>query len=169
MPFAVTHVLITIIVIELIRDYLIKDKKNFPLYLVLIGGIVGLLPDIDYFLYWVIYAQFQIPILSVHRLFTHSVVWPAVFLIVTYWAYFKKNKKLLYWLLVIVIGLVLHIVLDSITGYAAMLAPFSYTLVGLNLLPDTEIGRSITLAIDAIILLAWLVYIEWRHKISQFI
>jgi len=169
MPFAVTHVLITIIVVELIRDYLIKDKKNFPLYLVLIGGIVGLVPDIDLFLYWVLYIQFQIPLLSVHRVFTHSVIWPAIFLIGAYFAYFKRNKKITYLFLVIVIGLVIHVILDSITGYTFPLAPFTYKQFGLDLLPNTDISRSITMAIDAVILLAWLVYIEWRHRISRFI
>tara|TARA_Y100000034_G_scaffold125404_1_gene174896 strand:- start:851 stop:994 length:144 start_codon:yes stop_codon:yes gene_type:complete len=43
MPYAVTHVLVAIIVAELLRDY----WKKFNLHYVLIAGIGGLLPDID--------------------------------------------------------------------------------------------------------------------------
>ena len=47
MPYAVTHVLVAIILAEIIRDYIVKDKKKFPLHYILIAGIAGLLPDVD--------------------------------------------------------------------------------------------------------------------------
>ena len=47
MPFAATHVLLTIIVIDPYRDYICKNKSLFSLHTVLIGGIAGLLPDIE--------------------------------------------------------------------------------------------------------------------------
>ena len=169
MPFAVTHVLITIIIIELIRDYFIKDKEKFPLNLVLIGGIAGLLPDIDYFLYWFLNLKGVVAMDSVHRLLTHSLLFPAILIIIGYFTYFKNNKKATYWIMTIAIALVIHTILDAITGQTAMLAPFTYHMMGFNLLPDTEMGRSITLAIDTVILIGWLIYMEARHKLSQFI
>ena len=47
MPQSVTHVLISIILLSLFRDYCVKNKKTFPLHYVLIGGLAGLLPDLD--------------------------------------------------------------------------------------------------------------------------
>ena len=52
MPQAVVHVLFAIIALDLVRDYLIKDKKKFPLHYVFIGGVAGLLPDIDIPVFW---------------------------------------------------------------------------------------------------------------------
>ncbi|MBU0471975.1 MAG: metal-dependent hydrolase [Nanoarchaeota archaeon] len=169
MPFAVTHVLTAIIVIEFLREYLLKDKKNFPHYFIIIGGIASLLPDIDIILYYILYAFFKIPQEAIHRMLTHSLIWPAFFLIGAYYAYIKKNKKQLNLLIVITIGITLHIILDMITGYVVPLAPFSQQMFGLNLLPDSQIGRSITLGIDAIILIAWLIHEEVKHQISKFV
>ncbi len=47
MPFAVTHVLLTIILVGLYRDYVTKHQKYFTLHTVFIAGFSGLLPDID--------------------------------------------------------------------------------------------------------------------------
>ena len=52
MALAVTHVLLTIIVLDLLRHY-VFDKKKFPRYLVVIGGIAGLVPDIDILFNWI--------------------------------------------------------------------------------------------------------------------
>jgi hypothetical protein len=41
MPFAVTHVLLTIILVDLFRDYVAKHKKYFTLHTILIAGIAG--------------------------------------------------------------------------------------------------------------------------------
>ena len=48
MPLAVTHVIITIIIVDLYRDYVTKHKKYFTLHTVFIAGLGGLLPDIDF-------------------------------------------------------------------------------------------------------------------------
>ena len=47
MPQAAAHILITIILIALIRDFYIRKKKKFPLHYVLIAGLGGILPDLD--------------------------------------------------------------------------------------------------------------------------
>ena len=169
MPFAVTHVLLTIIVVELIRDHFIKDNENFPLYLVLVGGIAGLFPDVDFIVFWFLHAFFNFSLGSVHQMITHSVLWPGAFLVATIGAYISKHKKLTYWLLVIAIGLTMHLILDILCGYIPALAPFFHNEVGFNFLPNTELGRSAALGVDALLLLCWLIYLEWRHKISKFI
>ena len=49
MPQAVTHILVPIILLSIIRDKIVsKNKKaHFPLHYVLIAGLAGGLPDID--------------------------------------------------------------------------------------------------------------------------
>ena len=52
MPYAVTHVIFALVIADVIRDYVVRDKKKFPLHYVLIAGIAGLLPDIDILFDW---------------------------------------------------------------------------------------------------------------------
>ena len=54
MPLAVTHVLLTIIMVDLYRDYITKHKGYFTLHTVFIAGFAGLLPDIDIPLNWIL-------------------------------------------------------------------------------------------------------------------
>jgi len=54
MPQAVVHVLFVIIVLDLFRDHFLKDKRELPLHYIFIGGIAGLLPDIDVLLFWIL-------------------------------------------------------------------------------------------------------------------
>lgn len=55
MPLAVTHVLLTIILVDLFRDYIMKNhKKYLTLHTIMIAGIAGLLPDIDIPLFWLL-------------------------------------------------------------------------------------------------------------------
>ena len=50
MPLAVTHVLLTIIAIDIFRDYIIKKKRLIPLNFLFIGGLAVAL----------IYLSFQV-------------------------------------------------------------------------------------------------------------
>ena len=54
MPFAVTHVISSIILVDLYRDYVANHKKYFTLHTVFIAGLAGLLPDIDLPLNWLL-------------------------------------------------------------------------------------------------------------------
>ena len=48
MPLAVTHVILTIVLVDLFRDYIMKNhKKYITLHTLFIAGVAGLLPDID--------------------------------------------------------------------------------------------------------------------------
>ena len=55
MPLATTHFIATVVLITLFRDFFIKDKKKFPVHYVFIGGLAGLLPDVDIAFYWFYY------------------------------------------------------------------------------------------------------------------
>jgi len=178
MPHAVTHVLIVIILLELFRDYFVKNKKVFPLHYVLIGGIAGLLPDLDVAVYYVLYF-FGFAYNEVHRVFLHNLFVPLIFvaLAVLFWKF--KNKelgehhlKLKNIFLVIAFGAFIHLLLDAIVaGTIVPFYPFSSYSIGLDIIKLAPLAwqESIMPSIDAILLVLWLIHLEIRHKISSFI
>lgn len=178
MPQAVTHVVIALIMGSLFRDYLIKNKKKFPLHYILIFGISALLPDIDVALYWVLY-WFGFSYSLVHRPFTHNLFFPAIFLIFSLITWKWKNKelgkhhlKLHTILLMIFFGIVIHLVLDaSLAGWIMPFYPFSNFAIGMNPISNLPepLNEIFFPSLDATLLVLWIIYIEWKHKISDFI
>ena len=69
MPLAVTHVITSIILVDLYRDYISRHRHYFTLHTVFIAGFAGLLPDIDILLGKVL-GFFGEDIM--HRTFTHT-------------------------------------------------------------------------------------------------
>ena len=181
MPQAVTHVLITMILLSLFRDYYHKyhqDKKRFPLHYVLIGGIAGLLPDIDIAAYYVL-SFFGFGFNEVHRIFSHNIFIPILFLLLGFIFLGFKNKelgkhhlKLSNISFVIAFGFLVHLVLDAIvSGIIVPFYPFSSYKFGfslVNLFPGAW-RNTIIPSIDAILLVLWIIYLEVKHKISNFI
>lgn len=178
MPHAVTHVLIAIIIADIIRDYLVKDNKKFPLHYILIAGIAGLLPDIDVIAYWFLNLSFGTPFEAIHRVYTHTLIIPIIILAagLIIW----KSKRLNINLgsrmslgpvvLVIAFGYFIHIILDFlIIGAVYPLYPLSSLSAGLNLVSYSGIGGGFMAGLDAILLVLWLVHEEIRHKISDYI
>lgn len=166
MPLAVTHVLLTIVAIDIFRDYIIKKKKLIPLNFLFIGGIAGLLPDIDIPLFWLL-TIFK-PIAWFHGTFTHIFLIPLIILIVSLITY-RYNKKAGILLAIITFGYAFHILLDFLF-YGCIMSPFwpfftpNFTGITTYLnIPQLEMG------IDAFILLGWLWHEEIKHKISDFI
>src|SRR4030067_3414559 len=93
MPQAVTHFLIPVILLELFRDFFVKDKKAFPVHYVFIGGLAGLLPDLDIAVYYIL-SFFGFTLEEVHRTFSHNLFVPLIFVILGLLAYGFKNKEL---------------------------------------------------------------------------
>ena len=180
MPQAVTHVLIALIVASLIRDFFIKRKgrRKFPLHYVLIAGIAGLLPDLDVVAYLGL-SYFGIPLSEVHRTFTHTIFLPILFLILAFFTWKWSNRELgkhhmtLHGIfLMIALGSFIHLVLDAgIAGVIMPIYPISSYTIGFSLvsyLSPTLQGLFFP-CLDAALLVLWLVYMEYRHRISDFI
>jgi len=169
MPFAVTHVLLAIILVDLYRDYFAKHKKYFTLHTIFIAGIAGLLPDIDIPLNWLL-GFFGSGI--VHQSITHTPLFAFIFLIPGLVLGYNKNHKTSMYFFVICFGIFVHIFLDYLfIGDSGAGIMFFYPLFnatyGLNLLQN--LSPMFFAGIDAIILLAWLWHEEIKHKISDFI
>tara|TARA_Y100000310_G_scaffold344708_1_gene458939 strand:+ start:2369 stop:2869 length:501 start_codon:yes stop_codon:yes gene_type:complete len=163
MGLAVTHVLLAIILIDIFRKKVIK-KKDFSLWLVLLGGIAGLLPDIDIPLFWLL--QFFIDINNFHQDFTHNLIIPIILLIIGMTTI--KWKNISHTSFVIAAGWTIHILIDVIVDAAPMFYPFTNARFGLYLLDylPQAISSEFLLGIDAIILILWLTY-EWKYKLIR--
>lgn len=181
MAQAVAHFLFSAFLAAIYRDRRIKDKnkKKFPLHYVLFAGLGGLLPDIDIILFFFLYnfgASFE----EIHRTFTHALIFPALLLLLSFAAIPLKNKtlgkhhiKIHNIFLALAFGSLTHIFLDAILiGENIMLFyPLSDFATGLDLvryLPEFLSYNFIPI-LDGILLLLWVVYLEWKHKISDFI
>ena len=180
MPTAVTHILLPILLVALFRDFYIRkrDKRKFPLHYVLLAGLGGILPDIDFVLVW-IYGFLGFSTDGIHRTITHSFIFPLVFLIL-FMALIKikypqlgRHKLTLSKIsLMLFIGIVIHLSLDaSLSGPLSIFYPFLDIGIGSNIfyLLPTSLQGLFFATLDGILLVLWLIYLEVKHKISDFI
>ena len=181
MPQAVTHFIIPALLAAFFRVWYNKrHRPHIPLHYVFFAGLAGLLPDFD------IGVIFILKILGlatdgVHRTFTHSLIFPLIFVVLAIICYFvkynpkwceRKRMKLSTILWIVAFGTFMHIFLDAtIDWYLSPFLPFSNYQFGLNLfarLPSPLNSLAIP-TLDAILFILWLVYLEVKHKISDFI
>jgi membrane-bound metal-dependent hydrolase YbcI (DUF457 family) len=165
MPFAVTHILIPMILVDLIRDHLFKQRKHLlPNKFVLTAGLTGLLPDLD-----VPISYFLKGNLEFHRTITHSIFFPIGFFCLFLFFYFVRHKPFLWkFFLMCFVGFSLHVILDFyIFGTVSLFFPLTGELYGLNIFPIEKMYLVYS-AVDAVLLFLWLVHEELEHKISDF-
>ena len=164
MAYSVTHILLVIVLLDLFRHY-IFGKKKFPRYLLVVGGIAGLLPDIDIPLGW-IYNLFTETTVNLHGNFTHSIFFPLIFLVAAGILHYQKNMKWAKISYVISVGLLMHLILDCMFGgYSTFLWPLA---INTGFCPQWGIS-GYAQSIDAIILVVWLVHEEIHNKIKDYI
>lgn len=167
MPNAVAHILTPIILLNLYRDYI--AKKRFNLKYVMIAGIGGILPDIDVVTYWLLNALSGTALSEVHRTITHTPLAIALLLIAALAAH-KLSRGVSLGILALTFGYATHLILDySLTGTIMLLYPFTTARYGLGLIPATELGSTLIVGIDAILLTTWLVYDFSRKNIKDFV
>lgn len=182
MPQAVTHILVPLLLMSIWRDfYLRKKKRTFPLHYVFIAGIAGVLPDID-IVFSVILKLFRPENWWIHKTFTHSLFFPLVLLILgLVISRFHENIRICHTrshrlkldiiFYMLALGSFIHIILDMILGEAAFLFyPFSLNDFGLSLISLLPFDADLIIPLlDGVLLVIWLVYLELKHKISDFI
>ena len=160
MAYAATHVILTMVLVDLFRDYLSKWK--FSLWYVVIGGIAGLAPDIDIIISWILTGN----LFTYHHGITHTLLIPVLLLVAgaVSWKFWRKGAGLFF--LVCSFGWGFHLVLDIVFwGLANPLWPF--LAGGLMVFPDVDPGWAS--ALDAFVLLAWLLHEQWARKIKDYI
>lgn len=157
MPYAVTHIILTIVLVDLTRDYVLKKKRALSNKFLLLAGLGGILPDIDI-------------LFNSHKTLTHTIWFALIFLIGALAFYKIGNTKFYKGSLMLSVGISIHLLLDGfLSGGLHPLLPFSGVLLSLNLADLTGIGQTGLLGLDAIILLVWLWHEEYKHRISGFI
>ncbi|MDO8467989.1 MAG: metal-dependent hydrolase [Nanoarchaeota archaeon] len=172
---AVTHFLIPAFLVALYRDLFVK--KKFSLHYVFLAGIGGLLPDFDIGVYFIMkILGLDVAYGQVHQVYTHIFLIPLVlfllFLIFSLENFnvivcsIRKHKlKLNYVFLVLGMGWLSHLFLDSVVGPIHPFEPFSSASFGLNY----NFGSLFEATVDGVLFLLWMVYLEFKHKISDFI
>lgn len=174
MPLAVTHVLTSIILVDLYRDYITKAKKLFPLHTIFLAGFFGLLPDIDIPLKMLSeFFNFNIPWLFQHGGITHTPFFALLFLIPGFILWKKQKHKSSVIFFVATFAILLHIFLDYIIGGGGhqglmLLFPISFQTFKLHLINYLSI-TNIPASLDALILLVWLWHEDRKHKILDYI
>jgi membrane-bound metal-dependent hydrolase YbcI (DUF457 family) len=186
MPFAVTHVLVPIIILELCRDNFKKCSKLFSRRHVFLVGIAGLLPDVSLLISRVVELLGKsVPLTDLgHRVIFHNLWIPLGFLLFYFILKYlgstsrkKKRKKLLSFskvFLVLFIGFMIHLMLDVVlTGYIMPFYPMSDYLINWNLIGQiatvTGIPQlTILVSMDALLLLFWLWHEEMEHNIKDY-
>ncbi|HLC81131.1 MAG TPA: metal-dependent hydrolase [Candidatus Nanoarchaeia archaeon] len=159
MALAVTHVLVVIFVLDIFRHYVFGVKK-FPRYLLVVGGIAGLLPDIDIPLGWIAGSD-------LHGLFTHSLIFVLIFLFFGLISVYQKEIERAKWFWAITAGWLIHILLDcGFNAYSTFLWPLPIDT--LAFCPESFLGPYYGASIDAVILVAWLVHEEAHKKIKDY-
>ena len=178
MTQAVTHFLVAAILVNLFRDYVVKNKHDFPLHLVLIAGIAGLLPDFDVAAFWILHYS-GLTLAEVHRTFTHNLFVPLLFLVFGIILWGSKNHyleskhiKLRNLFFVIAFGVFIHLVLDAtVSGLIMPFYPLSTFAVGLNIINflPVHFHSAFLPSLDAVLLMFWMIYLGMKHKISSYI
>ena len=178
MPQAVTHFLVPVLLLEIFRAAFVKNKSKFPAHYMFIGGLAGLIPDLDVALYYVL-SFFGFTIQEIHRTFTHTLFLPLIFFILGLIFFKTKNKelgehhlKLGTIFFVITFGICIHLILDAtVSGVIMPLYPLSTQRVGIGLMDVFPLAwrNTILPCLDALLLIVWMIYLEKKHKISNFI
>jgi len=176
MPHAVTHVLLTIILVDLFRDYFMKKKhhkKYLTMHTLFIAGIGALLPDIDIVIRWFFYMTGRTYDIFTHGGIFHTPIFALIFLIPGLILWKNKKHELAMYCFVLAFGIFFHIFLDYFLGGGShdgimWLWPFSIVRWKIHLLSNFG-AKDIPMAIDAVLLLGWLWHEEVKHKIKDFI
>ncbi len=179
MPYATTHILLAIILIELFREYFIRDNKKFPRYYILIAAIGAILPDFDFLFVYLLYP-FGFTIEQIHRTFLHTVFVPLILFGVGLicWKLKLKNKEfgkrhlhLPTIFFILSAGSLLHLILDVIvSGTIKPFYPFLHYQIGFWLINIFPVGlqQIIMPTIDGILLLFWIIWMEFKLKITDY-
>ena len=179
MPFATTHILVAVILMELFRDFIVKDNKKFPRYYILIAAVGAIIPDLDIAGYYVL-SFFGFSFEQIHRTFFHTIFIPLILLLIGIFMYQMKIKNrefgkrhlhLPTTFFIFAAGSLLHLILDAVlAGQIVPFYPFSYFSIGFNLINlFPQAWHDLVLpTLDGVLLLFWIFWMEFKLKISDY-
>lgn len=179
MPLATTHILVAIILIELFREFVVKNNHKFPRYYILIAALGGVIPDFDFAVYYVV-SFFGFTFDQIHRTFLHSIFIPLILFLIGLFIFYtgiknsefgKRHIALHTTFFILAAGALLHLALDSVlSGYIQPFYPFSTMQFGLNIVQYLPANwqDSFPAVLDAILLLFWICWMEFKVKVRDY-
>ncbi|MBI5391994.1 metal-dependent hydrolase [Candidatus Woesearchaeota archaeon] len=175
MPFAVTHALLTLFAVLLYFDFFQK-KTIFPPHTIFIAALAGLLPDLDIPLSGLLnLLGIPFPLLD-HRGILHSPFFGLLFFIPAVYFMHAKKRHLKIYSFLLSLGVLFHIFLDYLIGVGDghLGLPFLWPFNAVKYPPllalfHIQIPIIFYLGLDAILLLVFILYDEYKHKIKNFI
>lgn len=170
MPNAAAHILIPMILMSLIRKYRLKDKMSITNRHILFCGIGGILPDIDVLAGLIMSLVNGSSPMMYHRMATHSIIIPVLLSVVVFALYTQKKKELGKIFLMVTIGYSIHLMLDfALIGKVMLFYPLSATKFGLNIIQGNEIGKTLMMGLDTLLLLVWFIHMHIKDKIKDYV
>jgi len=167
MPLSVMHVLVPIILLDIYRDYFMKNIKLLPNHMLFLAGAAGLMVDLDLPLS-ALGSWLGLP-LPAHRILSHNIWIPLTFLALSLFFRYKKSKMLWKIFLMFAIGTASHLLLDAtLMGTIAPFYPVNDVMWGLNIIPS-KWWQDFAASMDAVLLLLWLSHEELKHRISDYL
>jgi hypothetical protein len=179
MPLATTHILIAVILIELYRDFFVKNNKKFPRYYILIVALGSIIPDLDFAVYYFL-SFFGFSINEIHRTYSHTIFIPLMLFFAGIFTYRfkiknkvfgKKHLTLPMTFFIMTFGALLHLILDvTLSGIIMPVYPFFDYSAGLNLIEIFPLAWQDTIlpVADAVLLMFWIFWMEFKLKIDNY-
>lgn len=179
MPYTVTHILVAILLLELFREYVVKDNRKFPRYYILIVAIGAIIPDLDVVAYYILYF-FGFSFEQVHRTFLHTIFIPLIFFLIGLVIYKlkvknstlgKRHMHLAAIFFILAFGSFIHLILDLlIAGKIAIFWPISNIQVGMDIRGYFPLAWQPILlpSLDTLLLVLWICWMEFKLKITKY-
>lgn len=179
MPYAPTHILLGILLIEIFRKYVIKNNKRFPRYYLLIAAIGAILPDFDFAAFYIL-SFFGFTVEQLHRTGSHTIFLPLILFIIgfvilkleiKYPEFRKRHITLPTTFFILSATSLLHIILDALLhGYITPFYPFSGYTLGFNIIYIFPLAWQDYVAptVDAFLLIFWISWMIFKLKIDEF-
>ena len=176
MPNAVTHMLVAMVLVDVVRHHLLKThhikRWQFSTTWIFFVGFAALLPDVDLLIQWSTYWLTGTAWMyhgALHQLYIPFVAF--VLAVVFYYRKQKvfgyKHRSIALFFLLLGIGFFTHILLDcAVLGGYPLLPPFLGNGVCTKIIGDDPAAMP---ALDAFLFVLWLFYEQKRHKIRDII
>lgn len=162
MPFAVTHALVPVILLDFLRGKVGWLKNNATKKRLVLCGVFGVMPDIDVLITIIVNLVYSANV-DLHRTFTHMLFAPLLVFLAA-----LPAKKWRASILFACFGWLSHILLDFfVVGKVPLLYPLILAPIGFNFLTEgirSYVHSAIFIGLDIAVLLFWV----WYKKLFFF-
>ena len=169
MPYAVTHVLSTVLLVDLFRHH----AYHFPRKYLIAVAFFALFPDLD-IVFGTLYRLLQGDTLkhalvnghAYHGLWTHNFIIPVMLGLIALLLYLMHYRTATLVLGLLAFGWFFHVFLDLIAhgiSYPMMLWPFYKGPLFEGVLPLEGLAP-----LDAVLFLLWITHEELAHRIKEY-